>query len=272
MPPTRQLRIVIVTQTDPFYLPLFFTAFCRLLDEHNEDIHLSGVVIQKPLGNNTLTGLAKRVIGLYGMWGTILKTSELISNTLADRLYRFFPSVAPRSTKHILSNRGYEILECENVNQESFIRFLGDNQIDLLVSVSASQIFSEALLSVPRLGCINLHNGTLPQYKGMLPNFWQMYNGESHTTLTIHKMAPKLDEGDIVLTQQTEIMSTMTLESLIKITKAKSALALMDLLVRLANGSGTMDGHPPGIDGEAYYSFPTRADVKEFKRRGNRVL
>ena len=272
MPPTRPLRIVIVTQTDPFYLPRFFAEFVKLLDEHDGPIQLRGVVVQQPLGSKTLARLAKRVMGLYGIWGTILKTSELISNTLADRLYRFFPSVAPRSTKHILSNRGHEILECRNVNQESFIRFLGDNQIDLLVSVSASQIFSEALLSVPRLGCINLHNGALPQYQGMLPNFWQMYNGESHTTLTIHKMAPRLDEGDIVLTQQTEITSTMTLECLIKITKAKSALALMDLLVRLANGSGTLDGHPPGIEGEAYYSFPTRADVKEFKRRGNRVL
>ena len=272
MPPTRQLRIVIVTQTDPFYLPLFFTAFCRLLDEHNEDIHLSGVVIQKPLGNNTLTGLAKRVIGLYGMWGTILKTSELISNTLADRLYRFFPSVAPRSTKHILSNRGYEILECENVNQESFIRFLGDNQIDLLVSVSASQIFSEALLSVPRLGCINLHNGALPQYKGMLPNFWQMYNGESHTTLTIHKTAPQLDAGDILLTRKTRIPPARPLDDVIKLTKRKSALALMDLLVSVANGTGALHGTAPPSEGAVYYTFPTRADVKEFKRRGHRVL
>ncbi len=180
--------------------------------------------------------------------------------------------MAPRSTKHILSNRGYEILEFENVNQKSFIQFLGDNQIDLLISVSASQIFSAALLSVPRLGCINLHNGALPQYKGMLPNFWQMYDGESHTTLTIHKMAPQLDAGDILLTRKTQIPPARPLDDVIKLTKRKSALALMDLLVSVANGTGTLHGTAPPSEGAVYYTFPTRADVKEFKRRGHRVL
>ena len=64
---TKPLRIIIVTQLDPFYVPLFFDAFFESLKDKTDTVQLRGVVIQKPLGNKTRKALAKRVIGLFGV-------------------------------------------------------------------------------------------------------------------------------------------------------------------------------------------------------------
>ena len=85
---TRVLRIVIVTQLDPFYLPVFFEAFFTRLVVDRGSVGLCGVVIQRPLGNKTRKGLAKRVIALFGVWGTARKTLELMRNRIGDALYR----------------------------------------------------------------------------------------------------------------------------------------------------------------------------------------
>ncbi len=268
---TKTIRTVIVTQLDPFYIPLFFDSFFRSLEDKTETIKLQGVVIQKPLGNKTRKGLAKRVIGLYGLWGTVLKTLELVRNRVGDKIHRTTRIGRPRSIASIVESNGYDLIPHTDVNGSAFIQFLKKEEIDLVVSVSASQIFKEELLGIPPLGCINLHNGELPKYKGMLPNFWQMFNGETHTTLTIHRMAVKLDEGDIIFTRKTEIGSNTTLEELIKRTKENSASALMDLLIDIAGGA-TLDGDPPGDNDSAYYTFPKKEDVQEFRRRGYRVL
>lgn len=268
---TKTLRIVIVTQLDPFYIPLFFDAFFKSLGEKRDTVVLQGVVIQKPLGNKTRKGLAKRVLGLYGFWGTVQKTLELMRNRVGDKLHRAVNLGRPRSIASIVESNGYDVIPHTDVNGPAFIQMLKDEEIDLVVSVSASQIFKEELLSVPPLGCINMHNGELPKYKGMLPNFWQMFNGETHTTLTIHRMAAKLDEGDIVFTRKTEIGADTTLEELIKRTKENSASALMDLLIGIANGQ-SLEGTPPGEENSTYYTFPKKEDVREFRKRGYRVL
>ena len=62
-------------------------------------------------------------------------------------------------------------------------------------------IFLPELLNAPRLGCINVHSGRLPNYRGMMPTFWQMLRGEHVITITVHRMAQKLDAGDVLATQ-----------------------------------------------------------------------
>lgn len=266
-----KIKIVIVTQTDPFYIPLFFKEFFSRMEGGQGSVELAGVVIQEALGNKTLSGLVKRVIGLYGLWGTIIKTLELLTSKCEDAFAKGVGLGNPRSIGGLAEKHGYPVLDYKDVNTPAFIEYLQAEKIDLVVSVSASQIFKQPVLTTPPLGCINLHNGELPKYKGMLPNFWQMYNGEKSTTLTIHKMAAKLDEGEIVLAKKTPIPPGCTLEQLIKRTKENSASELLKLLVDVANGKSLQGTFPSQANG-SYYTFPSWDDVKEFKRRGCRVI
>lgn len=59
-------------------------------------------------------------------------------------------------------------------------------------------ILKEGLFAIPRFGTLNLHKGRLPDYRGMPPSFWEMWNDEQEVGCTVHWVSSKLDAGDIV--------------------------------------------------------------------------
>ncbi|HLF72029.1 MAG TPA: formyltransferase family protein, partial [Dehalococcoidia bacterium] len=69
--------------------------------------------------------------------------------------------------------------------------------VDLVVSVTYNRILKEAFLR--RAGkALNIHNGSLPQYRGVNPINWALKNGECRHGVTIHEMTPGIDDGPIV--------------------------------------------------------------------------
>ncbi len=62
----------------------------------------------------------------------------------------------------------------------------------------ATPILKEALFGIPRLGTLNLHKGKLPDYRGMPPAFWELWNNETQIGCTVHYINAGLDKGDIV--------------------------------------------------------------------------
>ncbi|MEX2444906.1 MAG: formyltransferase family protein [Alkalispirochaeta sp.] len=276
LPPDRQhFRIVIVTQEDPFYIPLFFREFYRArgnraagqTPEPRVPIEIAGVMIQRALGNRTAKGLAKRIWRLYGTGGFLVMGVRYAWRRGPALLGRWAPTVAGYSRR-----AGVPLLQFESndANGAEFIDFLRRESIDLVVSVSASQIFKEPVLSTPPLGCINLHNAPLPHYRGMLPNFRQLYHGEKESILTIHQMVTDLDQGDILTQAATTITDSMSLEQLMRETKRRSAQVLWDTLVRMTRDG--VETYPLPKDEGSYYSWPTREEARELRRRGRRLL
>ena len=58
-----------------------------------------------------------------------------------------------------------------SVNSCSNVDVLSSYKPDIFVSIGASQIFKEKLLSTAPFGCLNLHTGMLPKYRAHA-NLW----------------------------------------------------------------------------------------------------
>jgi methionyl-tRNA formyltransferase len=128
----------------------------------------------------------------------------------------------------------------------------------------------EKVLALPPLGCVNIHHAPLPRYKGMMPTFWQMYHGEQKVGLTIHTMAARVDEGNTLLQEQLPIDQGESLDSLIRRTKRQGAHCMLTVLRQIAQQTQTklsVDNGPG-----SYFTFPTPAEIKEFRRRGFRAI
>lgn len=69
---------------------------------------------------------------------------------------------------------------------------------DLGLSLGAP-FLRPSLFSLPRLGTLNLHKGKLPEYRGMPPAFWELWNDETSVGCTVHWIDAKLDTGPIVI-------------------------------------------------------------------------
>lgn len=80
-------------------------------------------------------------------------------------------------------------------------------QSDIIVVVSFGEILSKDVLSIPKLGCINLHASILPKYRGAAPVAWAIMNGEKVTGVTTFWLNERMDCGDIILQKEVEIQA-----------------------------------------------------------------
>jgi methionyl-tRNA formyltransferase len=83
-------------------------------------------------------------------------------------------------------------------NDPAFVTALARLQPDFLFSCYYRSMLGQPLLSLPRLGALNLHGSLLPRYRGRCPVNWVLVNGETETGVTLHYMEEKPDRGDIV--------------------------------------------------------------------------
>lgn len=93
----------------------------------------------------------------------------------------------------------------EDPNGEEIIGKLRDVGPDLGVVVSYGVVMSPELFGIPGKGCINAHASLLPLYRGAAPIQHAIKDGHSKTGITVMRIAAKIDTGDIVLMEETEI-------------------------------------------------------------------
>ena len=76
---------------------------------------------------------------------------------------------------------------------------------DIIFSIYYRKVFPQALIDIPKLGCINIHPSLLPEYRGPTPTAWAILNGERYSGVTIHYMDKEIDTGDILVQKRFEI-------------------------------------------------------------------
>ena len=93
----------------------------------------------------------------------------------------------------------------EDVNRPEWVQKIRDLKPDLLFSFYYRRMISDAILSIPLQGGLNLHGSYLPKYRGRCPVNWAIIHGETETGMTLHYMVKKPDAGDIVLQKKIPI-------------------------------------------------------------------
>src|SRR5205085_8806228 len=110
-----------------------------------------------------------------------------------------------RGMKTISLEHHIPVLQPESINTPEGIAGLRTLQPDLLVVAAYGQILSREVLMVPAQGGINVHASLLPKYRGAAPVAWAIYHGETQTGVTIIRMSVRLDAGDILAQEATDI-------------------------------------------------------------------
>jgi folate-dependent phosphoribosylglycinamide formyltransferase PurN len=91
---------------------------------------------------------------------------------------------------------GIPIVKVPNLNGGNVVAALKDDRPDVLLGLG-TRILSAQLLETARIGTLNAHSSLLPDYRGGSTEFWQLVHGATQTGVTIHWMAPRVDEGPI---------------------------------------------------------------------------
>ena len=257
------MRILIVTEEDEFYLPL---SIDYLLKNCGEDI-VEVVCTRNPLLPSKLKA-ARKFFNTFG-FGPILSQGLRVAKAKALNAFGWLNfSGRYYSVKRTCKAHNISYSHSKNINAPDFLQHCQELNIDLVASVSPTQIFKEDLINLPKYGCINIHTAKLPKYRGLYPTYWAMACGEKIVGISIHYIEKGIDTGKIILQDEVEIPPHTTLDYMLRITKLKGAGLLVRAIKQIAEG--TVQAFYPEGKG-TYFSFPTPESYKEFKSRGYKL-
>jgi len=123
-------------------------------------------------------------------------------------------------------------------------------QPDAMVVAAYGLILPEEVLSLPRLGCLNVHASLLPRWRGAAPIHRAIEAGDAETGVTIMQMDAGLDTGDMLLAEALPIAARDTTGTLHDRLADLGGRLLVEAL-RQAEG-GTLRARPQPADGVTY--------------------
>lgn len=81
---------------------------------------------------------------------------------------------------------------------------------DVIIVAAYGKILPPEILSMPPLGCVNIHASLLPRWRGAAPINRAIMAGDSIGGVTVMYMAEGLDTGDMILKKELPVPPQMT--------------------------------------------------------------
>jgi methionyl-tRNA formyltransferase len=128
------------------------------------------------------------------------------------------------------------VYQPETIKLDSAQEFLKRVAPDAVVIIAYGQIIPGRLLTLPRLGWINLHASLLPRYRGAAPIHWAIANGETATGLTTMQIDAGMDTGPTLLQHELQIGPDETSPELAAQMSEIGPGLIVDSLLRLDRG------------------------------------
>ncbi|MES9924546.1 MAG: methionyl-tRNA formyltransferase [Candidatus Thiodiazotropha endolucinida] len=138
--------------------------------------------------------------------------------------------------KEMALAKGIEVRQPQTLKDENAQHQLAGLNTDLMVVVAYGLLLPQAVLDIPRLGCINIHASLLPRWRGAAPIQRALLAGDKESGVTIMQMEAGLDTGPMLYTLKTPIHDDDTGGTLHDRLALLGARALVTCLPDLADG------------------------------------
>ena len=142
--------------------------------------------------------------------------------------------------KQLALARGIPVFQPERLRDAATHAPLIEAAPDVLVVAAYGLILPQAVLDIPRLGCINIHASLLPRWRGAAPIQRAIEAGDAETGITIMRMEAGLDTGPMLLVGRTPITADDTAATLHDKLAAQGASLIVDALRRLPGLAPTL--------------------------------
>ena len=157
----------------------------------------------------------------------------------------------PGPVKQLADQYGLPVLQPERLRDDRFLDGLRALNADLGVVAAYGRILTDAVLSIPRLGLINVHASLLPRYRGAAPIHRAVMAGETLTGVTIMRVVKALDAGPMIATATRAIGEHETSAEVEHDIARLGARALVAALDAMAEGRAS---ETPQDDAHATYA------------------
>jgi methionyl-tRNA formyltransferase len=176
--------------------------------------------------------------------------------TQPDRVKGRGHKLSQPPVKEYALSKGIPVIQPSDIRTLAFYEEMSGLKPDIVVVVAYGKIVPISILTLPHLGCVNVHASLLPRYRGAAPIHWALINGEEKTGITTMLMDEGLDTGDMLLTEEViidEEDNAYTLSRILSIIGAS-------LLVKTLEGLQNKTIKPVPQSGEAIYAPPLKKE------------
>jgi methionyl-tRNA formyltransferase len=138
--------------------------------------------------------------------------------------------LTPSAVKQAALARGLPVSQPASLKTPEAQSELRAAAADVMVVAAYGLILPQAVLDLPRLGCLNIHASLLPRWRGAAPIQRAILAGDTETGITIMQMDAGLDTGAMLLKTPVPILETDTAASLHDTLAAAGASAIVAAL------------------------------------------
>jgi len=118
------------------------------------------------------------------------------------------------AVKQLALSRQLPVAQPLSLKDEAVLAQLAAVNTDVMVVAAYGLILPEAVLRLPRLGCLNIHASLLPRWRGAAPIQRAILAGDAETGITIMQMDAGLDTGAMLMTEAIPVAEEDTARTL----------------------------------------------------------
>ena len=126
------------------------------------------------------------------------------------------------------------VLQPKTLRDETVQAALKQWQPDVLVVVAYGLILPEAVLKIPKWGCVNVHPSLLPRWRGAAPIPRSIEAGDAETGVTIMQLDKGMDTGPILKQEKYHLNGLETSAQLHALFSHRGAELLLETLDHIA--------------------------------------
>ena len=251
------MRIIIITQNEPFYLRSSLNYLIKLLPKNHKIV---GCIVGdvSPFGKKeSFLEKALKTFRIFGIFFFIHYTLKFLKHKLFEQSLNSF----------LISRNIPNIILTSSVNSEESLNKIKSYKPDLIISILGNQIFKKKLIELAPMGCINLHTALLPKYRGLMPTFWVLKNEEKFIGVSVFFVDEGIDSGPIIVQKKIKI-GNLNQSELISLTKKIGMECIAEAVEKISENKINLIPNPDSE--KTYFSFPTRKDVIDFNLKGKK--
>ena len=128
---------------------------------------------------------------------------------------------------------GFDVFQPVDVNDQRFIKKVKVLAPDITILAGYGPIVKRDFISIAKFGCINLHGGKLPKYRGSSPMNWALINGDNNFTITIIQVDLGVDTGNVLIEKTFQINDNDTIAELHEIANKNFPKLLLKVLYQI---------------------------------------
>lgn len=162
----------------------------------------------------------------------------------------------PSPVKQLALACGVPVLQPLTLKQPEIQQQLAELGADVMVVAAYGLILPQAVLDIPRHGCLNIHASLLPRWRGAAPIQRAILAGDAETGITIMQMDAGLDTGTMLLKKSCLIADADTAQSLHDHLAVLGGEAIVEALARL-------DGLAPQVQDGALACYAAKLNKAE---------